>query len=124
MPIKKVEKTPEELLMELLQADEIGEGFRHPLLDEFKALLVTKYAKEKYLPRISFTIENGKKIFLLLDKSKYLEKDTSLLVIFDLQVARDKYGKELQYLTPKGDWLKMDNVKAAVPNELDLVAKG
>ncbi len=124
MPTKTTVKTttPAEMLLALLEEGNLVEGFKVPLEDEFKAIFITKYAKEEFLPKISFTVENGKKLFKLLDKSGYLDAGTPLLGLFELHESQTKYNKKIQYLTPKGEWLKTDAISAAVPSGLDVVA--
>lgn len=118
----KTVKTPAELLMEMLAAGSITEGFKIPLEEDFKPLLIEKYAKSEFLPKVSFTIENGKAMFVMLDKAGYLEAKTPLLGLFEVNESQSKWGKRLQYLTPKGDWLKTDAINTTIPNELDVVA--
>ena len=115
-------KTPAEILMELLAAGSITEGFKVVLEEDFKPLLIEKYAKSEFLPRVSFTIENGKALFVMLDKAGYLEAKTPLLGLFEVNESQTKWGKKVQYLTTKGDWLKTDALNTVVPNELDVVA--
>ncbi len=123
MPVKKTEvKTPAEILVGLLEEGNLVEGFKVPLEDEFKAIFVGKYAKSEFLPKISFTVENGKKLFKLLDKSGYLDAGTPLLGLFELNESQSKWGKKVQYLTPKGEWLNTAEIAAAIPSELDVVA--
>ena len=118
----KTIETPAEILLRLLGEEQLGEGFNVPLEDEFKSILITMFAKEEYLPNLSFTNENGVKLFKLLDKSGYIAPGTALLSLFEQHEAKNKYGKATKYLTPKGGWLKGTNIKATVPNELDVVA--
>jgi len=116
----EVVKTPAELLMEMLTVGVLAEGFNVALEDDFKPLLIEKYAKSEFLPKISFTIENGKAMASLLVKAGYLDAKTKLLSIFEVHESQTKWGKKVQYLTPLGDWLKTDGLAAAVPNELDV----
>ncbi len=120
--VTTVVKTPAEILLGLLEEGTKVEGFKVPLEDEFKAIFIAKFVKEEFLPKLSFTIENGKKLFKLLDKSGYLDAGTPLLGLFELHESQTKYNKKVQYLTPKGDWLKTDLINTAVPSELDVVA--
>ncbi len=124
MPVKKTTPTPTpaEILVGLLEEGNLVEGFKVPLEDEFKAIFVGKYAKSEFLPKISFTVENGKKLFKLLDKSGYLDAGTPLLGLFELNESQSKWGKKVQYLTPKGEWLNTAEIAAAIPSELDVVA--
>jgi len=115
-------KTPAELLMNMLEAESLTEGFKIALEEDFKPLLIERFAKPEFLPKISFTVEKGKEMFLLLDKAGYLEVKTPLLGLFEVHESTSKWGKKVQYLTTKGDWLKTDAIKATVPNELDVVA--
>ena len=121
---KEEMKTPAEKLMELLTVGSLPEGFLIPLEEDFKPLLVEKYAKTEYLPRVSFTIENGKAMAAMLAKAGYLDVKTRLLEIFEVNESQTKWGKKLQYLTPKGDWLKTDALNTVVPNELDVTVGG
>ena len=118
----EVTKTPAELLMEMLEAGTMTEGFKVVLEEDFKPLLIEKYAKSEFLPKVSFTIENGKAMFVMLDKAGYLEAKTPLLGLFEVNESQTKWGKKVQYLTTKGDWLKTDALNTVIPNELDVVA--
>ena len=118
--IKVEVKTPAELLMEMLETGVLVDGFKVALEEDFKPLLIERFAKADFLPKVSFTIENAKALALLLVKAGYLEAETKLLGIFDVHESQNKWGKKVQYLTAKGDWLKTDAINAAVPNELDV----
>ena len=50
-------KTPAELLMNMLEKGSLVEGFKIALEEDFKPLLVERFAKPEFLPKISFTVE-------------------------------------------------------------------
>ena len=119
----KAQPTPAELLQAALEATDTPEGFVVPLEEEFKPALVTRYAKEDFLPKISFTIENGKNLFKMLFDTGYIVEGTALLELFELHESQTKWNKKVQYLTPRGDWLKTTGLNTAtIPSELDVVA--
>ena len=122
--VEVVVKTPAEILMELLTVGVLPEGFIVPLEEDFKPLLVNQFAKSEFLPKISFTVENAKALALVLVKAGYLNADVLLLSLFDVNESQTKWGKKVQYLTPKGDWLRTDAITAAVPNALDVRVGG
>ena len=116
----EVEKTPAELLMELLTVGSLPEGFLVPLEEDFKPLLVQRFGKSEYFPKISFTAENAKALATVLVKANYLDPKTKMLALFEENVSQNKWGKKVSYLTPIGDWLKTDALNTVVPNALDV----